>query len=149
MAMPYKIDTPDIEIARIAAGQHGVVTAKQLADAGLGRMAISERSRNGRLHRIHRGVYAVGHHGLSLHGRFMAATLACGDGAVVSHVSAAVLWELLRPIDGPVHVTVPSTSGRARRAGIHLHRSPPSDLPETLPPRPPTPSKKEGEGEGS
>lgn len=109
-------------MARLAARQHGVITAKQLASVGLGRMAVSERTRNGRLHRIHRGVYAVGHRGLSLHGRFMAAVLACGDGAVLSHGSAAVLWGLLRPLDGPIHVSTPTTSGRKTRLGIHLHR---------------------------
>lgn len=54
----------------------------------------------------------------------MAAVLACGDGAVLSHHSAAALWELLRPIDGPVHVSVPTTTGRIARRGIHLHRCP-------------------------
>jgi very-short-patch-repair endonuclease len=122
--MPNKRATLDCEIAQLAARQHGVVSAKQLAAAGLGRSAISERTRSGRLHRIHRGVYAVGHRGLSLHGRFMAAVLACGEGAVLSHGSAAVLWGLLRPLDGPIHVSVPTTSGRRRRHGIHLHRTP-------------------------
>lgn len=122
MAMPYKGDTPDVAVARIAAKQHGVVTAKQLAAAGLGRMAIAERSRSGRLHRVHQGVYAVGHSGLSIHGRFMAAVLACGEGAVLSHGSAAVLWKLLKSFDGPVHVSVPTTSGRKSRRGIRLHR---------------------------
>jgi hypothetical protein len=56
--------------------------------------------------------------------RFMAAVLACGEGAVLSHGSAAVLWGFLKPLDGPVHVTSPSTSGKAQRAGIVLHRSP-------------------------
>ena len=146
--MPYKLDTPDVEIARIAAGQHGVVTAKQLAALGVGRMAISERSRNGRLHRIHRGVYAVGHRGLSLHGRFMAAVLACGSGAVLSHTSAAVLWELLKPIDGPVHVTVPTSSGRSKRQGIHLHRSPSLDSPSLKPHPEPSPSPSYSQQEG-
>jgi len=54
----------------------------------------------------------------------MAAVLACGEDAVLSHGSAAVLWGLLRPLNGPVHVSVPSTSGRDRRPGIHLHRCP-------------------------
>ncbi|HEX6153778.1 MAG TPA: hypothetical protein VFZ19_09685, partial [Solirubrobacterales bacterium] len=80
--------------------------------------------KSGRLHRIHHGVYAAGHRGLSLHGRFMAAVLACGEGAVLSHGSAAVLWGLLKPLDGPVHVSVPTTSGRSTRRGIHLHRTP-------------------------
>ncbi|MDQ3725260.1 MAG: endonuclease domain-containing protein [Actinomycetota bacterium] len=52
----------------------------------------------------------------------MAAVLACGEGAVLSHGSAAVLWGLLRPLDGPIHVSVPTTAGRAARRGIHLHR---------------------------
>lgn len=52
----------------------------------------------------------------------MAAVLACGDGAVLSHGSAAALWKLLRPISGPVDISIPSQSGRGRRAGIRVHR---------------------------
>lgn len=122
--MGHKLDTADAGIARIAARQHGVVTVSQLEAAGLTRYTVAKRARKGSLHRIHRGVYAVGHSALSLHGRFMAAVLACGEGAVLSHTSAAVLWELLKPLDGPVHVSTPSTSGRSRRQGIHLHRAP-------------------------
>lgn len=59
----------------------------------------------------------------------MAAVLACGDGAVLSHRSAAELWELLAPRQGPVHVTVPVPGGRKKRDGIQLHRSP--SLPDT------------------
>ncbi|HYG96201.1 MAG TPA: DUF559 domain-containing protein [Solirubrobacterales bacterium] len=78
---------------------------------------------------------------MSLHGRFMAAVLACGEGAVLSHGSAAVLWGLLRPLDGPVHVSIPSTAGRKKRRGIHLHRAPAllttrrDDVPVTTVPR--------------
>jgi very-short-patch-repair endonuclease len=54
----------------------------------------------------------------------MAAVLACGDGAVLSHHSAAALWKLLRPLDGPIHVSIPTTNGRAAQRGIHLHRCP-------------------------
>jgi very-short-patch-repair endonuclease len=54
----------------------------------------------------------------------MAAALACGNGAVLSHHSAAALWELLRPIDGPIHVSIPTTTGRKSKRGIHLHRCP-------------------------
>jgi hypothetical protein len=136
--MPNKSDTLDSRVAKIAARQHGAITAKQLATTGLGRSAISERVRSGRLHRIHQGVYAVGHRGLSLHGRFMAAVLACGPGAVLSHTSAAVLWKLLRPIDGPVHVSIPATSGRKPRRGIHLHRC--ASLHQPRPPAEPSPS---------
>jgi len=110
---------------------------------GLSRYGVAKRAKAGRLHRIHRGVYAVGHRGLSLDGRFMAAVLTCGTGAVISHISAAILWELLRPIDGPVHISVPSTSGRSRRSGIHLHRC------SSLNPRPePSPSPSYSQQEG-
>lgn len=115
----------DARIARIAEGQHGVVTRAQLEALGIGRGAISARIRRGALHRIHQGVYAVGHAGLSREGRYMAAVLALGDGAVLSHASAAVLWGLLPPrkVDGPVHVSLPSPNGRRRRAGIAIHRT--------------------------
>ncbi|HET7417190.1 MAG TPA: type IV toxin-antitoxin system AbiEi family antitoxin domain-containing protein [Solirubrobacterales bacterium] len=122
--MGDKSDTLDSAVARIAARQHGVITLRQLEEVGLGRRGVSKRASRGQLHRIHRGVYAVGHRPPSLHARFMAAVLACGEGAVLSYGSAAVLWELLRPLDGPVHVSTPSTSGRLRRPGIHLHRCP-------------------------
>jgi very-short-patch-repair endonuclease len=81
----------------------------------------------------------VGHKGLGWHGRWMAAVLACGEGAVLSHGSAAALWGLLRPIEGPTHVSIPTTSGRAKRQGICVHRSPslaePSPSPSSLPRR--------------
>lgn len=54
----------------------------------------------------------------------MAAVLACGPGAVLSHMSAAALWNLLRPEDGPIDVSLPSHSGRSRRSGIRIHRCP-------------------------
>lgn len=135
--MGYKIDTVDLRIGKIASRQHGAITVAQLEEVGLSRDAAAKRARRGRLHRVHRGVYAVGHGGLSLHGRWMAAVLACGEGAVLSHSSAAALWGLLRPIDGPIHVSVPTTTGRKPRRGIHAHRcqaladspSPPSYLP--------------------
>ena len=138
MAMPYKSDTADSRVAEIATRQHGAVTAKQLTDAGLGRMAISERTRKGQLHRLHQGVYAVGHRAPNLNTLSMSAVLACGEGAVLSHVSAAVLWKLLEPIDGPVHVSIPATSGHKRRSGIHLHRCPSLSPPKA--PAEPSPS---------
>ena len=114
----------DAKVAAIAARQHGVVTRTQLGRAGLSGPSVSRRVAAGRLHRVHRGVYAVGHSGLSNKGKWTAAVLACGDGAVLSHRSAAELWELLPPAQGPIHVTVPAASGgRATRRGLRLHRS--------------------------
>ena len=68
------------------------MTAAELAALGLSREAVRKRVNAGRLHRLHRGVYAVGHAAPSEARRFMAAVRACGEGAVLSHVSAAVLW---------------------------------------------------------
>jgi very-short-patch-repair endonuclease len=110
-------------VARIAARQHGVISIGQLAEAGIARQGAYKRARIGRLHRVHIGVYAVGHSGLGKEGRWMAAVLACGEGAALSHRSAAELWGLLPTGRGPVHVTVPGYGGRRRRKGIRLHRS--------------------------
>jgi very-short-patch-repair endonuclease len=111
-------------VARLAARQHGVVSRAQLEAAGVKRGSIQKRVAAGRLHRVHQGVYAVGHPGLSDHGRWSAAALACGEGAVLSHSSAAALWGLLSlPGVDVVHVTVPGDSGRRKRRGIRLHRS--------------------------
>lgn len=109
-------------VARIAARQYGIISSRQLEAVGISRSAVTRRIRAGRLHRVHRGVYAVGHTGLSREGRWLAAVFACGPAAVLSHASAAALWRVLSA-PGFIHVTVPVRSGRARRAGIRIHRS--------------------------
>jgi very-short-patch-repair endonuclease len=119
----FRVDG-DAAIAQIAGCQHGVVTRAQLQEAGIGRSAITRRVERGRLHRVHHGVYAVGHAALGNEGRWMAAVLACGPGAVLSHRSAAELWGLLDPAPGPVHVSVRVAGGRQRRFGIQIHRIP-------------------------
>ena len=97
---------------------------RQLRLAGLSGSAIGRRVAAGRLHRVHRGVYAVGHPGLGAEGEWLAAVLACGDGAVLSHRSAAELWGILEPRGGPAHVIVPAPGGRSPREGIRIHRFP-------------------------
>ncbi len=111
----------------MAAKQHGVLTFTQLKNAGLTPTQIRSRARKGHLHRIHRGVYALGHAALSARGRWIAAVLAYGDTAVLSHRSAAELWQLLPPRGGFVDVTV--RSARDKRPGLRLHRS--TSLPGT------------------
>lgn len=117
-------DRPDVLVAQIAAQQHGVVSVAQLREAGIDKHRVRHRARSGRLHRVHRGVYAVGHRSLPIEARWMAAVLACGESAVLSHRSAASLWGLLDPRSGPVDVSIPRTSGRSKRVGIWLHRCP-------------------------
>ena len=88
---------------------------------GLGKGAIDRRVRRGRLHRLYRDVYAVGHVVTTLRANWMAAVLACGPGAVVSHFDAARLWGVLRGVgSGAIHVTVPRT--REGTKGIKVHR---------------------------
>jgi Transcriptional regulator, AbiEi antitoxin/Protein of unknown function (DUF559) len=121
--MDGKLAQPDLAVAEVAFRQHGVVSIRQLREQGISDDAVFARVRSGRLHRLHRGVYAVGCPSASREGGWMAAVLACGDGAVLSHMSAAALWGLLRPVDGPIDVSTGARSGRARRVGIRLHRS--------------------------
>jgi very-short-patch-repair endonuclease len=112
----------DAAIAAIAERQYGVVTYEQLLLLGLDRGRIARRVAAGRLHRLHRGVYAVGHAAPRDELRWTAAVFACGPGAVLSHCSAAVLWGLRRSSEMRVHVTVPTRSGR-RRTDVVVHRA--------------------------
>ena len=116
---------PERRVARLAAREHGVLTTAELVACGLSTSAINRAVNAGRLHRIHRGVYAVGHPRLTEHGRWLAAVKACGAGAALSHQSAAQLSRMLFFAANlrPVHVTVPGTGGRRRRKGIVVHRS--------------------------
>jgi Transcriptional regulator, AbiEi antitoxin/Protein of unknown function (DUF559) len=121
--MSHLLSTADARVAVVAGRQHGVVTVEQLREAGIDKYGVRDRVRAGRLHRLHRGVYAVGHRSLSWRGRWLAAVLAAGEGAVLSHASAVALWEFLRPIQGPAHVTVDAAVRRKSRPGIVVHRS--------------------------
>ena len=96
-----------------------MITRLQLLNAGVSVNTIDRWIKAGRLIRVHRGVYAVGHVPPSPQARAMAAVLACGPGAVLSHRSAGALWGLIRH-RAPVDVTAPAN--RAHR-GIALHRS--------------------------
>jgi very-short-patch-repair endonuclease len=112
----------DRAIVAMAARQHGIISLAQLLGLGLSERAVHARVAAGRLHRIHQGVYAVGRPDVTIKGRWMAAVLACGEGALLSHQSAATLRELLNARAGRVHVTVPRRTTVAR-AGIRVHRS--------------------------
>jgi very-short-patch-repair endonuclease len=112
----------DHEIAALAARQHGLVTRAQLLGAGIAVHAVDRRVKDGRLQPLHRGVYRVGPV-VARHAREMGAVLACGPGAVLSHRSAAALWEMLpRPSRStPIEVILPR-GDRGRRPGIRAHR---------------------------
>src|SRR5215211_800794 len=105
----------------LAERQHGVVTRAQLLELGFHPQAIKHRLAKGRLHRVWRGVYAVGRPQLARYGRWMAAVLSCGPEAVLSHGSAAALWEIGGERLGRIEVSVPLSVFR-RRPGIVVHR---------------------------
>ena len=106
-------------IWRLVKRQHGVVARRQLLDAGLTPKAINHRITRGRLRPVATGVYAVGRPTLTQHGRWMAAVLTCGAGAVLSHAAAGALWGI-RHTTGAIEVTAPTLR---RRPGIVVHRS--------------------------
>jgi len=108
-------------IAELAGRQRGVVSRIQLLEAGLSPHAIDHRLKSSRLHPLYRGVYLVGHAVPAEGARELAAVLACGPGAALSHRSASGLWRLLPPMPGDVDVSV---SGRRcdSKHGIRVHR---------------------------
>ncbi len=114
----------DREIVRLGGGRHGVFALAEAASLGLTKQKAARRVAGGRLWRLHTGVYSiVPPHLLRAEGRWLAAVLACGPGAVLSHTHAAALWELRHRPSGLIHVTIPRRSGRRKRPGITLHRS--------------------------
>lgn len=130
------------DAARIAARQNGRITTAQLRDCGFSRRSIERRVDAGQLHRVHVGVYAVGHLAPSRLGDWHAAVLACGEGAVLSHRCAATLMQIRDGVGPRIDVTTPTTSGRSR-PDIHVHLGPLpdhevgtwSDIPVTSPAR--------------
>jgi elongation factor P len=118
---------PDVRVARAAADAWGVLSLDELFACGLSRTAIRDRVRNGRLHPIHRGVYAVGHRKVPLEGRFLAAVKACGAGSVLSHRSAAALWGFMPWEERYPEVTVVRAWSR-HHPGLHVHRTRSLDL---------------------
>ena len=111
-------------MALLAYRQHGVVARRQLLALGLTRTQIEGRLARGHLHRVHAGVYAVGHRRLTRYGRWMAAVLANGEQAVLSHRSAAALWGIGEIEVARIEITVPHRPGNGRgRPGITNHRT--------------------------
>jgi predicted transcriptional regulator of viral defense system len=108
-------------VVAVAERQWGVVARRQLAALGVSRHTADHWLRAGRLHRVHHGVYALGHTALRPEGHRLAAVLACGPGAVLSHRTAAAHWGLLRTDQTRIDVTAPR--GRHGAPGIRLHRS--------------------------
>lgn len=108
-------------IAELATDQGGVVSLDQLRDEGVTRQVAADRAQVGSLHRMHRGVYSVGHRSISRVTHLRAALLACGEGAVISHTTAASFHGLWDKWPRLIDVTVPIEAGR-KLDGIRCRR---------------------------
>jgi len=105
----------------LAGRQHGVVSRAQLVELGLGRHGIARRLESKRLHRLHAGVYAVGHRALTVRSRYLAGVFACGPQALLSHRSAAALWRFMGSSAVAIEVTAPR--GIKAKPDILVHRT--------------------------
>jgi Protein of unknown function (DUF559) len=114
-------------IAALATRQDGAIAYRQLRRLGLGEDAIEFWLEIDRLHRLFKGVYALGHEAITLRTRWWAATLACGDAAVLSHWDGGMLYSVLRSSSPIIHVSAPGRTRDGHR-GLRLH------LPRQLPP---------------
>jgi very-short-patch-repair endonuclease len=112
----------DAALAHLAAAQHGVGARWQFERLGITQNAIRRRVQSGRLHRLHRGVYAIGHTSLTRRSRWMAAVLRVGPDAALSLHSAAPLWGVRPGRGGPIHVSCPRRVSSLR--GIVVHQAP-------------------------
>ena len=109
----------DRRMAELATRQYGLVALWQLPE--LDEELARKRAKAGKLHRVQQGVYMVGHQVLPRNGHLLAAVLACGPDAVLSHRSAAVLHGLLGELSSRTHVIAPNRRGRSP-AGLAAHR---------------------------
>jgi predicted transcriptional regulator of viral defense system len=118
----------DRAVAGIAKRQYGLVSREQLAGLGIGKTATSVRLRTGRLHQVHAGVYSVGHQLLRREGRWLAAVLASGPDAVLSHWSAAALWMIRPNSRSLIDVTTPHKSRSWDGIKRHHKALPPDEV---------------------
>lgn len=121
--MGSKLDKRSAQAWELARRQHGIVTRYQLLAVGFGARSIEHRIARGRLHPIMRGVYAVGWPKLTQKRRWMAAVLACGEGAALSHRSAAALWKIGSEKHNRIDVSV-RRSCKLRRPGLKIRARP-------------------------
>jgi very-short-patch-repair endonuclease len=118
----------DTDIGALADRQHGLVTTRQLQDMGFSDRAIRHRADYGRLHRIHRGVYAVGRRSLTRRGHWMAAVLAYGPESAISHRTAAALHELRPTAQRRIDISVPTARRSRPKTRLHVAELAPEDI---------------------
>ena len=118
---PYsRASTTALAVAEIAARQWGVISRAQLIECGVSGSVISRWVRDGRLHRLYPGVYAVGHHSIPYEGRLTAALFAAGHGSALSDETGTHWWELTENPPEKIHISVP-TRRRSPGGDVCLH----------------------------
>jgi hypothetical protein len=123
MKVAPSVAAPGAIIAGIASRQFGVVTRKQLLAAGLGGRSIDHRLATGKLEPLGRGIYRVAGSARCWEQLALAAQLTLGDGATLSHTSAARVWGLATPRPKIVEVSVAMSSHHSSREGVVVHRA--------------------------
>lgn len=122
-----------VQLAALAQRQGGVVSRSQLESCGLLSSGISRWVRQGRLHRVHRGVYAVGHRAFGIEGRLHAALLHAGNGAALSHTTAARWWRLSDAEPQVIHVSAPGRRSSVGGSGCIIRAGSSQPFTEAFP----------------
>jgi very-short-patch-repair endonuclease len=121
-ALTCRRQNATLRAVRVASAQWGVVGLRQLVDCGVGPSMVERWRQEGRLHTIHRGVYALGHSSVPVEGRLVAALLHAGLGAALSHATAAWWWGLINPEPALIDVSAPGKHGSLDRVRVHHPR---------------------------
>lgn len=116
---PPRASATSVRVAAVAGSQWGVINLRQLNACGVSGTMVSRWVAEGRLHRLHRGVYAVGHRAVPIEGRLTAALFFAGAGAALSHATAAWWWWLVEEEPAAIHISVPHR--RHPTGGVELH----------------------------
>ena len=117
-------------VVAAAESQYGVLSHAQLLALGLSRQAIKHRVARGKVHRVYRGVYAVGRPQLDRNGQRVAALLACGSGSALSHSASAEFWRF-GPQEPSLELTI-SPPRTIKHPGLQIHRSTTLTAPELI-----------------
>jgi hypothetical protein len=119
-----RMETATVQVVRLATQQWGAISRQQLQRAGLSQAGIHRWIRQQRLHRLHPGVYVLGHRRLPVEGRCFAALLHAGAGSALSHTTAAWWWGLLDAVPTVIHVSAPGGAASTRGVRVHHPRVP-------------------------
>jgi len=117
-----EVSERDLRLNAIAAQQHRIVTTRRLRSLGLSSSIVSRRVADSDLTRLHHEVYLVGPGPPTLKGRWLAAVLGAGEGALLAKTSAAALWDIAKPRGSRIDVLIPANRRAPKLRGVRVHR---------------------------